>query len=54
MLEDVLEGIGFGGLWHSSTFHAVNEQERKCTALTDRLIEVSSLSLLNYLDEFIF
>jgi neurofibromin 1 len=40
MLEDVLEGIGFGGLWQSSTFHIANEQERKCTALTDRLIEV--------------
>lgn len=41
MLEDVLDGIGFGGLWRSSTFHILNEQERKCTALTDRLIEVS-------------
>jgi neurofibromin 1 len=41
MLEDVLDGIGFGGLWRSSTFHAVNEHERQCTALTDRLIEVS-------------
>lgn len=40
MLEDVLEGIGFGGLWRSATFHVVNEQERQCTALTDRLIEV--------------
>jgi len=42
MLEDVLEGIGFGGLWRSSTFHILNEHERQCTALTDRLIEVSS------------
>lgn len=42
MLEDVLAGIGFGGLWRSSTFHAPNEQERKCTILTDRLIEVIS------------
>jgi len=43
MLEDVLDGIGFGGLWRSSTFHTPNEQERQCTALTDRLIEVSTL-----------
>ena len=42
MLEDVLDGIGFGGLWRSSTFHIPNEHERQCTALTDRLIEVSS------------
>jgi neurofibromin 1 len=41
MLEDVLDGIGFGGLWRSSTFHITNEHERQCTALTDRLIEVS-------------
>lgn len=40
MLEDVLDGIGFGGLWRSSTFHVANEQDRQCTALTDRLIEV--------------
>lgn len=41
MLEDVLDGIGFGGLWRSSTFHIANDQARQCTALTDRLIEVS-------------
>ncbi|PVH71158.1 hypothetical protein DL98DRAFT_660794 [Cadophora sp. DSE1049] len=40
MLEDVLDGIGFGGLWRSSTFHSVNEHDRQCTALTDRLIEL--------------
>ncbi|KAG4440411.1 hypothetical protein IFR05_004104 [Cadophora sp. M221] len=40
MLEDVLDGIGFGGLWRSSTFHSVNENDRQCTGLTDRLIEL--------------
>lgn len=40
MLEDVLHGIGFGGLWRSSTFHTENEQDRQSTSLTDRLIEV--------------
>ncbi|TVY93314.1 Neurofibromin [Lachnellula willkommii] len=42
MLEDVLDGIGFGGLWRSATFHSQNEHERQCTALTDKLIEASS------------
>jgi hypothetical protein len=41
ILQGVLEGIGFGGLWRSSTFRTTNEQDRQCTALTDRLIEVS-------------
>jgi neurofibromin 1 len=40
MLEDVLDGIGFGGLWRSTTFPSPNEQDRQCTVLTDRLIEV--------------
>ncbi|KAG9243047.1 hypothetical protein BJ878DRAFT_481460 [Calycina marina] len=40
MLQDVLDAIGFGGLWRSATFHTINEQERQCTALTDRLIEL--------------
>ncbi|KAH8816296.1 hypothetical protein F5884DRAFT_217036 [Xylogone sp. PMI_703] len=40
MLDDVLDGIGFGGLWKSSTFHIPNMRERQCTALTDRLIEL--------------
>jgi len=40
LLEEVLEDIGFGGLWRSSTFHAASEQDRKRTLLTDRLIEL--------------
>ena len=40
MLDEVLEGIGFGGLWRSSTFHVTNDLLRQCTSLTDRLIEV--------------
>jgi neurofibromin 1 len=40
LLEEVLEDIGFGGLWRSSTFHAANEHDKQCTLLTDRLIEV--------------
>jgi hypothetical protein len=49
MLEDVLDGIGFGGLWRSSSFHIPNEHERQCTALTDRLIEVCQLIFLSQL-----
>lgn len=48
MLEDVLDGIGFGGLWRSSTFYAPNEHERQCTALTDKLIEVCSFPSSNH------
>jgi neurofibromin 1 len=46
MLKDVLEGIGFGGLWRSSTFHVPNEDERQITTLTDRLIEVRWMNIL--------
>lgn len=41
MLQEVLDGIGFGGFWRSSTFHSQNEHERQCIEFTDRLIEVS-------------
>jgi len=40
LLEEVLEDIGFGGLWRSSTFHAACEQDKRNTVLTDRLIEL--------------
>jgi neurofibromin 1 len=48
MLEDVLDGIGFSGLWRSSTFHVSNEHRRQCTTLTDRLIEVGVLILAHF------
>jgi neurofibromin 1 len=44
LLEEVLEDIGFGGLWRSSTFHAATERDRHCIVLTDKLIEVSIYS----------
>ncbi|KFY44765.1 hypothetical protein V495_03267 [Pseudogymnoascus sp. VKM F-4514 (FW-929)] len=40
LLEDVLEDIGFGGLWVSSTFHSSTERDGHCTVLTDKLIEL--------------
>lgn len=46
LLEEVLDDIGFGGLWRSSTFHATHDQDKQCTLLTDKLIEVCSCSLV--------
>lgn len=40
LLDEVLEDIGFGGLWRSSTFHLRNDQDKQSITLTDRLIEV--------------
>jgi neurofibromin 1 len=39
-LDEMLDDIGFGGLWRSSSFLAYNDQDRKCAMLTGRLIEV--------------
>jgi hypothetical protein len=54
LLEEVLEDIGFSGLWRSSTFHAANDQDKQCITLTDRLIEVRSppphMSFLTWVD----
>jgi neurofibromin 1 len=41
ILKEVLEDIGFGGIWRSSTFHAPTESGRHRTILSDKLIEVS-------------
>jgi neurofibromin 1 len=43
LLGEVLDDIGFGGLWVSSTFHSSSERDRHCTILTDKLIEVSNI-----------
>lgn len=51
MLEDVLEGIGFGGLWRSSSFHTASGNDRQSTALTVRLIEVSPAVLFQLPDQ---
>lgn len=54
MLQEVLDGIGFGGLWRSSTFHVVNENGHQCTVLTDRLIQVNIPKLKLYLIKLIY
>ncbi|KAK4119986.1 hypothetical protein N657DRAFT_683989 [Parathielavia appendiculata] len=46
MLDELLEGMGFAGLWRSCSFNLVHEQQqdRACFALTEKLIEVSFCS----------
>lgn len=43
MLDEILNDVGFGGLWRASAFHSSADQDRQCALLTDRLIEVSFL-----------
>ncbi|KAH6705072.1 ras GTPase activator [Verticillium dahliae] len=40
-LEDVLDDLGFSGLWRSCSMDSAHEQDRKYFTLTERLIEVS-------------
>lgn len=40
MLNDILEDMGFGGLWRSCSFNLSQEQDKQCFALTEKLIEV--------------
>ena len=49
LLEAVLEDLGFSGLWRSATFHATLERDKRCSVLTEKLIEVSDsiLSIQN-------
>ncbi len=42
LLVEVLEDIGFGGLWRSSTFKTSLERDKRCPLLTEKLVEVSS------------
>lgn len=41
-LTDILDGMGFGGLWRSCSFNLSHqEQDKQCFGLTEKLIEVS-------------
>jgi hypothetical protein len=40
VLNEILEDMGFGGLWRSCSFSQTLEPERQCFALTEKLIEV--------------
>ena len=42
VLNEILEDMGFGGLWRSCSFNLAQEQQdRTCFGLTEKLIEVS-------------
>lgn len=41
VLNEILEDMGFGGLWRSCSFNLAQEQQdRTCFGLTEKLIEV--------------
>jgi len=41
VLNEMLEEVGFGGLWRSCSFSQSQEPDKQCFALTEKLIEVS-------------
>ncbi|KAK4144136.1 uncharacterized protein C8A04DRAFT_11820 [Dichotomopilus funicola] len=49
-LNEILEDMGFAGLWRSCSFTLAQEpQDRSCFALTEKLIEVSFFGVLSSL-----
>jgi neurofibromin 1 len=40
VLNEILEDMGFGGLWRSCSFSQTQEPDKQCFALTEKLIEV--------------
>ncbi|KAI1762758.1 GTPase [Hypoxylon sp. FL1150] len=40
MLNEILEDMGFEGLWRSSSFTHVQEPDKQCSILTEKLIEL--------------
>ncbi|KAK3683544.1 hypothetical protein B0T22DRAFT_468139 [Podospora appendiculata] len=40
MLNEILENMGFGGLWRSCSFTLSQEQDKQCFGLTEKLIEL--------------
>ncbi|KAH8888166.1 hypothetical protein GQ53DRAFT_871677 [Thozetella sp. PMI_491] len=40
MLNEILEDMGFGGLWRSCSFNSSQDQDKQCFGLTEKLIEV--------------
>ncbi len=41
VLNDILEDLGFEGLWRPSTSTQSQDPDRQCAILTEKLIEVS-------------
>jgi neurofibromin 1 len=44
-VADVLEGKGFGGLWQSCSMGSMEDYQRDCFELTEKLIEVRRSSI---------
>ena len=40
VLNEILEDMGFGGLWRSCSFNNAQDQDKRCFGLTEKLIEV--------------
>jgi neurofibromin 1 len=40
LLTEILEDMGFGGLWRSCSFNGSQEPDKQCFTLTEKLIEV--------------
>jgi neurofibromin 1 len=45
VLNEILEDMGFGGLWRSCSFNNAQEQDKRCFGLTEKLIEVTSFRI---------
>lgn len=42
-LNDILEDVGFGGLWRFCSLNSTQEPDKQCFAQTEKLIDVSFL-----------
>lgn len=40
ILNDILEDMGFGGLWRSCSLNPAHDQDKQCFGLTEKLIEL--------------
>lgn len=45
MLHDILEDMGFGGLWRFCSLNPTQEPDKQCFAQTEKLIDVSLLRI---------
>lgn len=54
VLNEILEDMGFGGLWRSCSFSQTQEPDKQCFALTEKLIEVRLSILLLYMIKIAF
>ncbi|KAL2759502.1 hypothetical protein ACRALDRAFT_1074229 [Sodiomyces alcalophilus JCM 7366] len=53
MLDDILDEMGFGGLWRSCSFESSQQQDRECFALTEKLIEELTAILLRLITYYL-